>query len=119
MSEPSKPANALSSSRPSAFEDRYRLYLDESGDHVYRKTEETAHRFLCLLGCWFRNPAYLEFHEALDGLKSKVSAKSPRRSRRTPSRRYGKCAPGVCRVEGCRYSPGMGRWSVGDHRGRR
>jgi hypothetical protein len=24
--------------RPSKFEDRYRLYLDESGDDVYRET---------------------------------------------------------------------------------
>jgi len=56
--------------RPSQFEDRYRLYLDESGDHVFRETEELAHRYLCLLGCWFRNPDYLKFHEAIEGLKS-------------------------------------------------
>ncbi len=52
--------------RPSAFEDRYRLYLDESGDHVYRETTETAHRFLGLLGCWFPNKAYLQFHDTLE-----------------------------------------------------
>ena len=57
--------------RPSKFEDRYRLYLDESGDHVYRETNEIAHRYLCLLGCWFRNPDYLKFHEALEGLKTR------------------------------------------------
>ena len=56
--------------RPSKFEDRYRLYLDESGDHVFRETEEHAHRYLCLLGCWFRNPDYLKFHEAIEGFKS-------------------------------------------------
>jgi len=56
-------------SRPSNFEDRYRLYLDESGDHVFRETTETAHRFLCLLGCWFQNPDYVQFHEALENLK--------------------------------------------------
>jgi hypothetical protein len=56
-------------SRPSAFEDRYRLYLDESGDHVYRATNETAHRFLGLLGCWFNNADYLLFNEALEDLK--------------------------------------------------
>ena len=56
-------------SRPSAFEDRYRLYVDESGDHVYRKTTETAHRFLCLLGCWFKNPDYVKFHEELENFK--------------------------------------------------
>ena len=43
-------------SRPSGFEDRYRLYLDVSGDNVFRETKEIAHRFLCLLGCWFQNP---------------------------------------------------------------
>jgi hypothetical protein len=58
-------------SRPSAFEDRFRLYLDESGDHVYRKTTETAHRYLCLLGCWFKNPDYILFHEALEDLKKR------------------------------------------------
>ncbi|MCL4489168.1 MAG: DUF3800 domain-containing protein [Chloroflexi bacterium] len=51
------------------FEDRYRLYLDESGDHVFRDFANPAHRFLCLLGCWFRNPEYLRFHEALESLK--------------------------------------------------
>jgi len=56
--------------RPSKFEDRYRLYLDESGDHVFRETEAHAHRYLCLLGCWFRNPDYLKFHEAIEGFKS-------------------------------------------------
>jgi hypothetical protein len=60
-----------SSRRPSNFEDRYRLYLDESGDHVFRETAEVAHRYLCLLGCWFHNPQYLLFHEALERLKSR------------------------------------------------
>jgi hypothetical protein len=58
-------------SRPSGFEDRYRLYLDESGDHVFRDIMEPAHRFLCLLGCWFRNPDYIQFHEALEQVKEK------------------------------------------------
>lgn len=56
--------------RPSKFEDRYRLYLDESGDHVFRETEDLAHRYLCLLGCWFHNPDYLLFHEAIERFKS-------------------------------------------------
>jgi hypothetical protein len=58
-------------SRPSRFEERYRLYLDESGDHVFRETAELPHRFLCLLGCWFKNPDYLQFHQALESLKAK------------------------------------------------
>jgi hypothetical protein len=29
-----------SPTRPAKFEDRYRVYLDESGDHVFRETDE-------------------------------------------------------------------------------
>jgi len=58
-------------SRPSSFEDRYRIYLDESGDHVYRATDENAHRFLGLLGCWFNNTDYIDFHEALENFKKR------------------------------------------------
>ncbi len=64
-------------SRPSGFEDRSRLYLDESGDHVFRKVAEPAHRFLCLLGCWFHNPDYLKFHEMLEDLKSRLLPHHP------------------------------------------
>lgn len=60
---------SFSSSRPSAFEDRYRLYLDESGDHVFKKLDEIPHRFLCLLGCWFKNPSYLDFHAKMESFK--------------------------------------------------
>ncbi len=63
--QPNNPA------RPSGFEDRFRLYIDESGDHVFRETTETAHRFLCLLGCWFQNPDYIEYHEALERFKER------------------------------------------------
>jgi hypothetical protein len=45
--------------------DRYRLYIDESGDHVFRHTNEPAHRYLCLLGCFMSVPAYKTFHTAL------------------------------------------------------
>jgi hypothetical protein len=67
-----EPEEQLSNpSRPSDFENRYRLYLDESGDHVFRDVAEPAHRFLCLLGCWFRNPDYLRFHTALEDVKAR------------------------------------------------
>lgn len=56
-------------SRPTNFESRYRLYIDESGDHVYRKTTEISHRYLCLLGCWFKNTDYLEFHNQIEKFK--------------------------------------------------
>lgn len=55
--------------RPQDPPNRYRLYVDESGDHVFRNLELPAHRFLCLLGCWFRADDYLEFHDALNQLK--------------------------------------------------
>lgn len=57
------------SSRPGDFEDRYRLYLDESGDHVFKHLDDPSHRYLCLLGCWFRNPDYMVFHQTLEELK--------------------------------------------------
>jgi hypothetical protein len=60
----------ISPSRPREFEDRFRLYLDESGDHVLHDLTDPAHRFLCLLGCWFRNPDYLQFHAAMEELKA-------------------------------------------------
>lgn len=58
-------------SRPANFEDRYRIYLDESGDHVYRATNESSHRFLGLLGCWFNNTDYIQFHEELENFKKR------------------------------------------------
>ncbi|MCL4506479.1 MAG: DUF3800 domain-containing protein [Chloroflexi bacterium] len=67
----------MPSSRPSGFEERYRLYIDESGDHVYRQMAAPAHRFLCLLGCWFKNPDYIEFHESLEALKRRHFAHHP------------------------------------------
>jgi hypothetical protein len=57
--------------RPSVFEQRYRLYLDESGDHVCRATQEAAHRYLALLGCWFKNADYVHFRDALEQFKSR------------------------------------------------
>lgn len=64
-------------SRPLGFEDRFRLYFDESGDHVFRELSEIQHRFLCLLGCWFRNPEYLGFHSALEVLKTQYFSNHP------------------------------------------
>ena len=50
-------------------EGRYRLYIDESGDHVFRKLEDPHHRFLCLLGCWFADSDYVSFQQELEALK--------------------------------------------------
>ena len=41
---------------------RYRLYIDESGDHTYNKLDTVGHRYLALLGVWFRqSDDYLAF----------------------------------------------------------
>ena len=60
---------SLRPGRPVGHEHRYRLYIDESGDHVFRHLEHPSHRYLCLLGCWFRNPDYAEFHDGLQEFK--------------------------------------------------
>lgn len=67
----------MSSARPNTFEERYRLYLDESGDHVFRDVSQPQHRFLCLLGCWFKNPDYLLFQKKLQELKQKHFPHNP------------------------------------------
>jgi hypothetical protein len=53
------------------------LYLDESGDHVFSEVDEPPHRFLCLLGCWFQNPDYLPFHQAIESLKGQFLSHHP------------------------------------------
>lgn len=58
-------------------EERYRLYVDESGDHVFNKLEEPSHRYLCLLGCWFRMGDYLPFHWDLEKFKQEQLRHSP------------------------------------------
>ena len=62
--------NGQPAPRPSSFEERYRLYIDESGDHVFNHLDNPAHRYLCLIGCWFRNPEYLQFHEHIQRFKT-------------------------------------------------
>jgi hypothetical protein len=61
--------------------DRYRLYLDESGDHVFhdeKRLAEPTHRYLALVGCWFaQGEAYLSFHRALEDLKQRHFPHSP------------------------------------------
>lgn len=60
--------------------ERYRLYIDESGDHVM-KDEATLvkekHRYLSLVGCWIEDAAYVKFHDKLEDLKQKHFPHSP------------------------------------------
>jgi len=52
-------------------EERFRLYIDESGDHVFKHLDDPGHRYLSLLGCWFRGRDYQAFHPALEEFKRK------------------------------------------------
>jgi len=46
---------------------RYRLYIDESGDHTYNLLDDPSHRYLALLGVWFRLPDdYQDFADDLE-----------------------------------------------------
>ncbi|MBN2466345.1 hypothetical protein JXD38_12065, partial [candidate division WOR-3 bacterium] len=56
---------------------RFRLYLDESGDHVLKALEKEQHRYLCLLGCWFKGDAYAGFHAELEAFKQTHTPHSP------------------------------------------
>jgi hypothetical protein len=70
MSEPNPPFRTPPS--PSPYDERFRLYIDESGDHVFNHLDHPAHRYLCLLGVWFKNPDYESFHRNLEQLKKEV-----------------------------------------------
>jgi hypothetical protein len=57
---------------------KYRLYIDESGDHTYSHMDKTAHRYLALLGVWFRHPDHYEnFSTELDRFKTQFFGKRP------------------------------------------
>ena len=58
-------------------DERYRLYIDESGDHVFKSLDEPQHRFLCLIGCWFRGSAYRGFEAGLRTLKQQHLPHNP------------------------------------------
>lgn len=55
--------------RPIEPDERFRLYIDESGDHVFKYLEEEGYRYLCLVGCWFRGRDYRTFHQELETFK--------------------------------------------------
>lgn len=70
MSEPDLPVQR--SSRQTSHEERFRLYIDESGDHVFKDLDRPTHRYLCLLGVWFKNPDYELFHRELEVFKQEL-----------------------------------------------
>ncbi len=52
---------------------RYRLYIDESGDHAYKLMDNPAHRYLALLGVWFeQRKDYIAFENSLSAFKQSV-----------------------------------------------
>lgn len=53
--------------------DRYRLYIDESGDHAFKKLDELSHRYLALLGLWVRQKDdYVNLHDELEKFRRDV-----------------------------------------------
>ncbi|HKI05281.1 MAG TPA: DUF3800 domain-containing protein [Thermoanaerobaculia bacterium] len=52
---------------------RFRLYVDESGDHTFTLADDDNHRYLGLLGIWFDSDTpYKEFAKALAELKREI-----------------------------------------------
>lgn len=66
MDTPPPPIANAPTKRP-----RYRLYVDESGDHTYKKLENVWDQFLTLLGVFMDGPSYLGFHRDLLAFKNK------------------------------------------------
>lgn len=58
---------------------RFRLYLDESGDHTYRSLENPSQRYLSLTGCIFVPKDYIPFSRELEELKQKHFGQYPHR----------------------------------------
>ncbi|HJP90661.1 MAG TPA: DUF3800 domain-containing protein [Pyrinomonadaceae bacterium] len=57
---------------------QYRLYIDESGDHTYKKLDDLGHRYLALLGVWFeQQEAYLNFVHDLEQFKDSLFSERP------------------------------------------
>lgn len=57
---------------------RYRLYIDESGDHTFQLTDDDNHRYLGLLGLWFETDIpYKAFSKALNDLKQDIFDRHP------------------------------------------
>jgi hypothetical protein len=57
---------------------RYRLYIDESGDHTYNLLDDPSHRYLALLGVWFKQAKdYVEFADNLERFKRTIFGPRP------------------------------------------
>ena len=69
----------IASGRPGTPQEMYHLYIDESGDHTYKKLGDAARRYLCLLGCFFRGGEYITFQNHLEALKQRHVPHNPDR----------------------------------------
>lgn len=57
---------------------RYRLYIDESGDHTYKLLDDPSHRYLALFGVWFRqHDHYTQFADDLESFKRDIFGPRP------------------------------------------
>lgn len=57
---------------------RYRLYIDESGDHTYSYIDDSNRRYLCLLGIFLESEVYrTSFHPQFEELKQRYFPHSP------------------------------------------
>ncbi|HUU93072.1 MAG TPA: DUF3800 domain-containing protein [Phycisphaerae bacterium] len=63
-----------------AIPNRYRLYIDESGDHTYNLLDQVSHRYLALMGVWFRQADdYVHFADRLEAFKREIFGPRPDR----------------------------------------
>ena len=57
---------------------KYRIYIDESGDHSYEHCDEESRRFLCLTGCIIESEYYKDkFQPDLERIKQKYFSYDP------------------------------------------
>ena len=57
---------------------RYRLYIDESGDHTYKLLDDPSRQYLALLGVWFQQAKdYVEFADHLERFKRTIFGPRP------------------------------------------
>ena len=67
----------ITTARPGTPEEKYHLYIDESGDHSYKKLNHVPQRYLCLLGCFFKGDEYVTFHNRLAAFKQRHIPHNP------------------------------------------
>ena len=73
------PDAAPAAPHPTDPDERYRLYIDESGDHTWRQLDDPARRYLCLLGCFFRGAGSGAFGTRGSGVSLTTASSGPAR----------------------------------------